>query len=143
MTVLYLDSNALAKLYLDEDNAEQQKVIDLLGEYPKVATCIIAYAEVSGIFARLFHEGVLDEADYTDKLERFSNDWETVIVLDVTPEVNTRAAQVMKAQRGLRAMDALHLASALALRQSVSLRFVTFDARLEEAAKKLMAEAMA
>lgn len=31
----------------------------------------------------------------------------------------------------------------LALRQSVSLRFVTFDARLEEAVKKLMAEAEA
>lgn len=143
MTVLYLDSNALAKLYLDEDNTEQQRVIDLLGEYPKVATCIIAYAKVSGIFARLFHEGALDEADYTDKLERFSNDWETVIVLDVTQEVNVRAAQVMKAQRGLRAMDALHLAAALALRQSVEVRFVTFDVRLEEAAKKLMAEAVA
>lgn len=143
MSVLYLDSNALAKLYLDEDNTEQEQVIALLGEYPKVATCIIAYAEVTGIFARLFHEGVLNEADYADKLERFSADWETVIVLDVTPEVNNRAAQVMKAQRGLRAMDALHLASALALRQSVSLRFVTFDARLEEAAKKLMAEAVA
>ncbi|WP_291426469.1 type II toxin-antitoxin system VapC family toxin [Deinococcus sp.] len=143
MTILYLDSSALAKLYLDEDNTEQQKVIDLLGEYPKVATCIIAYAEVSGIFARLFHGGTLDEADYADKLGRFTADWQTVIVLDVTPEVNSRAAQVMKAQRGLRAIDALHLAAALTLRGSVSLRFVTFDTRLEEVANKLMAEAVA
>lgn len=143
MTVLYLDSNALAKLYLDEHNTEQQKVIDLLNEYSQVATCSIAYAEVSGVFARLFHEGTLDEETYTDKLLRFTNDWETVIVLDITQEISVRAAQVMKAHKGLRAMDALHLASALALRQSVSLRFVTFDARLEEAAKKLMAEALA
>ena len=143
MSVLYLDSNALAKLYLDEDNAEQEKVIDLLGEYPKVATCIIAYAEVTGIFARLLHAGALAEADYADKLERFSADWETVIVLDVTQETNVRAAQVMKSQPNLRAMDALHLAAALALRQSVSLRFLTFDARLEQAAKGLMPEAVA
>ena len=47
MSVLYLDSNALAKLYLDEDNAEQEKVIDLLGEYPKVATCIIAHLSLA------------------------------------------------------------------------------------------------
>lgn len=141
MTVLYLDSNALAKLYLDEDNTEQEQVIDLLGQYPKVATCITAYAEVTGIFARLFHGGVLDGADYTDKLERFAADWETVIVLEVSQDVSVCAAQVMKAQRGLRAMDALHLAAALALRQSVSLRFVTFDARLEAAVQKLMPEA--
>lgn len=143
MSVLYLDSNALAKLYLDEDNAEQEKVIDLLGEYPKVATCIIAYAEVTGIFARLLHAGALAEADYADKLERFSADWETVIVLDVTQETNVRAAQVMKSQPNLRAMDALHLAAALALLQSVSLRFLTFDARLEQAAKGLMPKAVA
>lgn len=142
MTVLYLDSNALAKLYLDEDNAEQEGIIDLLGQYPKVCTCIIAYAEVSGIFARLFHERTLDEADYTDRLERFSADWETVIVQDVTPETSVRAAQVMKAQPGLRAMDALHLASALVLRQSVSLRFLSFDTRLQDAAHKLMPEAV-
>ena len=140
--MLYLDSSALAKLYLDEDNAEQQNIIDLLGEYPRVATCTIAYAEVTGIFARLLHAGALTEADYADKLERFSADWETVIVLDVTQETNARAAQVMKAQPGLRAMDALHLASALALRQSFSLRFLTSHARLERAAKGLMPEAI-
>lgn len=143
MSALYLDSNALAKLYLDEDNAEQAQLIDLLSEHGQVYTCAIAYAEVGGVFARLFHEGVLAEDGYTEKLGLFAADWETVNVVDVVPEVSVRAAQVMKAQRGLRAMDALHLAAALALRQRVGLRFVTFDARLQAAARGLMPEAVA
>lgn len=142
MPLLYLDSNALAKLYLDEKTGKDL-VLELVEEYGDVACCAIGYAEVGATIARYFHEGKLDEEAYAGAMANFSADWQTVKVQQVTPELLQVAAMLAKAQRGLRAMDALHLASALALRQSVSLRFVTFDARLEEAAKKLMAEAVA
>lgn len=142
MPLLYLDSNALAKLYLDEKTGKDL-VLELVEEYGDVACCAIGYAEVGATIARYFHEGKLDEEAYAEAMANFSADWQTVKVQQVTPELLQVAAMLAKAHKGLRAMDALHLASALALRQSVSLRFVTFDARLEEAAKKLMAEAVA
>lgn len=141
MTFLYLDSNAFAKLYLDEDMVQQAQIITLLEQFGRVAANAITYAEVSSVFARYFHEGKLDEAQYADRMRRFSEDWETVNVLETVPEILVRAAQLMKAHKGLRAMDALHLASALALRQSVGLKFLSFDTRLQDAAQKLMPEA--
>lgn len=140
MTVLYLDSNAIAKIYLT-DERDRDMVFDLLEQYDTVATCAITYAEVAGLLARALHSGRLTEEEYGDAMNSFRQEWGLLEVQEVSLELSQIAAQVMKAHKGLRAMDALHLAAALALRQSVSLRFVTFDARLEEVAKRLMAEA--
>ncbi|MFC3860800.1 type II toxin-antitoxin system VapC family toxin [Deinococcus antarcticus] len=141
MKLLYLDSSAFVKLYLAE--AESEKVEELLGEFPTLASSAIAYAEVCGAFAVRFHRGDLGEEEYRAARLAFHNDWAKVHVCELEPPISLLAADIMKAHKGLRAMDALHLAAALALRQSVSLRFVTFDAKLEHAAKKLMSEAAA
>ncbi|CAM3320604.1 Ribonuclease VapC [Deinococcus saxicola] len=139
---VYLDSNAFARLYLDEDAAERAQVISLFEEYGYVASCAIAYAEVSGVFARYFHQGKLSEAEYSDKMRRFATDWESVEVIDVVPELSILAAQLFKGHSGLRGMDALHLASALALRQSAPIKFLSFDRRLQDVVGKLMPEAL-
>jgi uncharacterized protein len=141
LSVAYLDSSALAKLYLDEDRAEQQQVIDLIERCGQVASCAIAYAEVSGVFARYFHEGQLTQEDYEEKLGRFSADWETVSPVGIAAELSTLAAQLMKSQRGLRAMDALHLAAALEIRAVTDLKFLTFDHHLRRSAQALMPDA--
>lgn len=141
MTVLYLDSNAIAKIYLT-DEQDREVVFKLLEAYETVATCAITYAEVTGLLARAFHSGRLSEEEYGESLSHFTQEWNLLEVQQVGLELSQIAAQVMKSQPGLRAMDALHLAAALALRQSVSLRFVTFDTRLEGAAKGLMPEAL-
>jgi uncharacterized protein len=143
LSVAYLDSSALAKLYLDEDPTEQQQVIDLVERCGQVASCAIAYAEVSGVFARYFHEGKLTQGDYDEKLARFSADWETVSAVSIAPELSALAAQLMKSQRGLRAMDALHLASALRVRAEGDLQFLTFDNHLRHSAQAVMPEAVA
>jgi uncharacterized protein len=140
--MLYLDANAFAKLYIDEDLSGQQRVLTLLDQHERLACSAITYAEVASVFARYFHEGKLDDAQYTDRRQRFESDWETVNVLDVLPTISTLAADLLKGQAGLRAMDALHLASALALRQSMPIRFLTFDARLLGAAQNVMPEAV-
>ena len=141
MKVAYLDSSAFVKLYLVE--AESEQVEKLLGQYSNVASSAIAYAEVCGTFAARYHRGDLTEEDYRAARAAFHNDWARVHVGELEMPLSVLAGDVMKSQPGLRAVDALHLAAALALRQSVSLRFVTFDARLEDAAQKLMPEAVA
>lgn len=142
MTVLYLDSNAIAKIYLT-DERDRELVFKLLEEYETVATCAITYAEVAGLLARALHAGRLSDEEYAEAMTSFAQEWGLLEVKEVNLELSQIAAQVMKSQPGLRAMDALHLAAALALRQSISLRFITFDARLEQAAKGLMPEAVA
>lgn len=141
MSVAYLDANALAKLYLDEDAAEQQQVIALIEQCGRVASCAICYAEVSGVFARYFHGGQLTEGDYAEKMQLFSEDWETVELVDVVPELSVRAGQLMKGQSNLRAMDALHLAAALHVRAAEPMRFLTFDLHLARVAQALMPDA--
>ena len=142
MTVLYLDSNALAKLYLDERTGRDQ-VLELLDLHEEVACCLIGYAEVAATIARYFHEGTLDDDAYRQAMNLFTQDWESVRIQPVTPELTQVAALLTRSQRGLRAMDALHLASALALRTQTPIQFLTFDQRLLDAAGRLMPDALA
>lgn len=140
-TVVYLDSSAFAKLYLDENEAEQQYVIEQIERYRRVSACVITYTEVCGVFARYFHEKQLTEEEYAERLTLFSSDWATIEAADVTPGLSILAGQLLKAHKGLRAMDALHLASALAIRETQPLQFLSFDAQLNEVAQTLMPDA--
>ncbi len=141
MSVLYLDANAIAKIYLSDEEG-QATVFNALERHKVIASCAISYAEVTGLMARAFHAGRLTEEQYAEVSASFAEEWNTVKVCDVSTPVSQVAAMLMKAQSGLRAMDALHLASALALRQSTPIKFLSFDKRLGEAAGKLMPEAI-
>lgn len=140
MTVLYLDANAIAKLYLSDEEG-QERVFAALDQYQTVATCSITYAEVTGLIARALHDARLNEEQYAEAVASFAEEWRSVKVLDVSTPLSQVAAMLMKAHKGLRAMDALHLASALALRGGTEIKFLTFDTRLQDAAGRLMPEA--
>ena len=58
--------------------------------------------------------------------------FETIVTLDLTEDVITRAAEVEPTS--LSSFDAVHLASALLLRSELE-SFVAYDARLLEAAR--------
>lgn len=142
MTVLYLDANALAKLYLNETGRE--RVVRAVEATPQVVVSAIGYAEVRGVFARRLQEGTFSEDEHAEAVNAFHADWETVSVIDVSRSVSRLAGDVLKAHRAarLRAMDALHLAVALETRRAVPLRFLTFDADLERVARALMPDAV-
>jgi len=141
LTVLYLDANAIAKIYLSDEEG-QDRVFRELDQHETVATCTITYAEVTGLFARAFHARRLTEEQYAEAVATFAQEWESIKTVNVSTPLSQVATLLMKAHQGLRAMDALHLASALALRQSTPIQFLTFDARLQTAAQKLMPEAI-
>ena len=141
MSVLYLDSSALAKLYLREDEAKRQQVIALADNADEVASSAIAFAEVASAFAHNFHQGRVSEADYQEHFTDFERDWQFVTQIAVVNSVSTRASQLLKAHAGLRAMDALHLASALIIRETQTLQFLSFDNQLNAVAQALMPDA--
>ncbi|GBF07210.1 ribonuclease VapC [Deinococcus aerius] len=141
MTTLYLDSNAFVKLFTDENPEEAAQVEVALGRTSDLASSAITHAEVCGVFARQLQQGRMSEEAYWETRQAFEQNWEQVNIVEVSAPVSKIAADVLKAHKGLQAMDALHLASALALRQSTEIKFLTFDVRLQDAAGKLMPEA--
>ena len=142
MTVVFLDSSAFVSLYLEEDVHEQAGVVAQIERHERVAASATTYAEVAGVFARHVHAGRLSEKEYRERMELFSADWQTLEVIDLLPALSVRAGQLLRAHRGLRAMDALQLSAALEVRAVTDLKFLSFDDQLNEVARKLMPEAV-
>ena len=130
-SVLYLDSNALAPLFVEEANSAE--VARLVGQFSKIVVSSIAYAEVCRVFARAHFEGALDDQGFEAAVSEFDRTWKAQInVIGLSYSVSVLARDLLRAhQPHLRAMDAIHLACALRVRQDVPLRFLTFDERLK------------
>ena len=109
----YIDTSALIKLLLTED--ETPALRTALTEWPALVSSEILYIEAYRVGVR---EG--RQADIAILLEG-------VNLLGYTPAVRQRAAMIGTAQ--LRALDAIHLASAEALGDDLGVIF-TYDKRM-------------
>jgi uncharacterized protein len=142
VTVAYLDTSALAKLYVQE--AGRDRVEALIRSTDAVATSVIAYPEACAVFARRRDTSEITHEEHTRMVTNFGQDWAGVNEIDLTPNVYRSAGQLVVAHPRLRAMDAIHLASALEARVFQPIRFLTFDHHLQVAAIALLsAEEMA
>lgn len=136
----YLDTNALVKLYVEED--ERERVEALLDEVGgALTTSVITYAESRGVFARYRREGKLTEQEFADIVTAFDVDWQGMNEVDVTPAVYRRAGDLLTAHPHLRAMDAIHMASVLEVRAHTGVKFLTFDDDLRQVATALLSTA--
>lgn len=130
----YFDTSVLVKRYVEEDGAAQARV--LLGRHRLLSSAILP-VEALAALGRRRDAGDLSEANHAAILGRLQRDrahWELV---DPTRTVLARAEQLAGGQ-GLRALDALHVASALEFGSSTELRvpFITADRRQREAARR-------
>ncbi len=130
----YFDTSILVKRYVEEDRAAQARL--LLGRHRLLSSAILP-VEALAALSRRRDAGDLSEANHAAILGRLQRDrahWELV---DPTRTVLARAAQLAGGQ-GLRALDALHVASALEFGSSTELRvpFITADRRQREAAER-------
>ena len=117
--VLYLDASAIVKLVAREP--ESEALIDYLADRPERATSIVGAVESRRIGRVRGPEAV----------ERLHFILSGVDVIDLDVAVAEAAAVVGP---GLRTLDAIHLASALALGTDL-LALVTYDNRLAGAAR--------
>jgi uncharacterized protein len=130
----YFDTSVVVKRYVEEDGARQSRV--LLGRHRLLSSAILA-VEALAALGRRRQAGELSEWDFAAILGRLQRDrvhWELV---DPSRTVLGRAEQLAGGQ-GLRALDALHVASALEFETSTDLRvpFITADRRQREAAER-------
>jgi predicted nucleic acid-binding protein len=130
---LYLDTSALVKLYVDEEGSPAvRSAVDQAG---LISTSAIAYIEARAAFVRRRHEGRLSIGDYRKIVRDLDADWARYLVMEVTDSLIREGARFAEAHR-LRAYDAVHLASATALRSRLGepVIFASWDLGLEKAA---------
>ena len=133
--IAYLDTSSIVKLYVDEDDTNEVRTI--VGESEAVAASWIAYTETRSAFARRYREGEIPMVEYRQKVDEFEHDWTGYLAIDVSHSLIRRAGALAE-KHGLKALDAIHLASALTLKDdqataTPTVVFSTADARLQKA----------
>lgn len=116
---VYLDSSALVKLLTPEP--ETHGLQSFLRGKPRQVTSTLARVEVTRAAHRLSPDHVVLAQEILSGVAQLS----------IAPQVVTRAAQILPGQ-SLRSLDAIHIASALALPDLEAM--VTYDLRMASAA---------
>ena len=127
---LYLDASALVKLFVRE--AESDSLNEALLGARGVILSDLALTEMASALGRRAREGVLTRLQAT-RLHREALKLTTACRhVELTPPVHRRAEKLLLSSRTpMRALDALHLATAL---EAGAATIVTFDHRLGDAA---------
>ncbi len=113
--ILYLDTSALVKLYADEPG--RQEVEGSVRAARVVAVSEIGYVEARSALARKEREGTFSTEEHDTAVEQLRQDFRGVyLTRPVTGEVIARAGELAR-KHALRAYDAVHLATALVLRE--------------------------
>ncbi len=128
--MLYLETSALAKLYLLEaGSAEVARTIER--SQPWLYTSRVTYPEVLSLLGRCVRERRISRVDYCRQKEVFLRNWTSLHVIELTASCLAPAERIIE-QYALRGFDAVHLCCALTLGTP---EFACFDARLRRAAK--------
>ncbi len=129
----YLDTSALVKRFVSE--AGSSAVQSLLTGGGSIASATIAYAELYSGLTRRQREGVLSQFQYRLACTRLERDWMALVKVELGAEILSSARGLIQ-RHGLRAFDAIHLASALGLQAAANepVTFVAADRRLLRAA---------
>ena len=129
--MLYLDTSALVKLFLEEAHSAEVKTAARFSGI--CATSRIAYIEFHSALARREREG-LDGTVAQGIRTTFEAKWPDLMVVEISRSIALRAAGLARSQ-ALRAYDSVHLASAREIQETVpDLVFACFDERLMQAA---------
>jgi predicted nucleic acid-binding protein len=123
------------KLYLDELGSDL--VRDEAGRADHLATSALAYVETRSALARRRRAGDIAPGDHRAILLQLDAEWPHFVSLEVTGPVLDEAARLAD-QYVLRPYDAVHLASALALRSRLETSVVlgSWDDDLDAAARR-------
>ena len=132
---IYIDSSALVKRYLTEPGTEA--VQGLFGGPDAVAGSALTAVEVPSAISRAKRAGIVKAADATRAIALFQGDWARFVRIPVDDR-RLDAAAVLAERHCLRALDAVHLASALSWAEAIAGAVVlaTFDRELWLAARE-------
>jgi uncharacterized protein len=108
--MLYLDTSALVKKYVQEPRSDE--VREAISRHESVATSTITRAEAAATFARAARDGSLNEADAKAAHRQFLREWKSYARICITESIIAKADDIAWTFR-LRGYDAVHLACAI------------------------------
>jgi uncharacterized protein len=127
---VFLDTSAFAKRYIAEHGSD--KVIALCQQADGLVVSVICLPELISTLSRLLREKKLAKADYRRLKGDAMSDLADVDICQITSGIVVSAISLLESNP-LRAMDALHVACALAVKPDI---FVAADHRQLSAARK-------
>ena len=135
MTLLYLDTSALFKRYVEE--AESEALLGRIEDAPVVGTALITRVEVAAL-AKAVRDDRMPSAEAREAESDFLDDWADFTRIGLTDDVAARAGRLAW-KHDLRGYDAAQLAAALAWREATEeaedqVVFACFDNDLRRAA---------
>lgn len=131
----YFDASALVKAYKAEKGTA--KVVQLLTSQEQFFSSRVCYAEVLFALRRAREALEISEQDFWRKVGEFESHWDTCDIVQLSDPVG-RILKDSVLKYSLRALDAIHLASALWLKQffNLDVTFICADDRLLAAASE-------
>ncbi len=136
MSIIYFDTSALVKKYINELGSDQ--ISESYSRAELIGTAMITPPEMASALSRAMRRKVIDDDAAGEAWNMFGKDWDTYFVIDVKQALIGQASTLVWEQ-GLRGYDAVHLASLLAWKDALGMdiALASFDAELSEAAKRL------
>lgn len=127
---MFLDTSALAKRYVAEQGSA--KVVKVCQRADSLGVCVICLPELISTLTRLVREDKITKADYVKLKGHVMKDLADIDICQITPDVLASGVSLLETNP-LRAMDALHVACAVAVETDC---FVSADHRQLAAARK-------
>lgn len=140
--ILYLDTSALVKLYVDEPGSDLVRGAAARAGFR--GCHIVGYAEACAALGRRGREAGLLHAAIEARIEELARDWSRLDVIAADWPLVRRAGELAVKLR-LCGYDSLHLAAAEAVwtrAEGVQFRFAAFDSPLVEAARGMGMEVL-
>jgi len=129
--IFYFDTSSFIKLYVEEEGSNQ--VRELVASADLGVSSVVLYVEMRAALARIYRSARLDTASYRKALRSFEADWSNLATVALTDPVLRLAADLAERYL-LKALDAIHLASALSLSQHRPVTVSAWDRPLLDAA---------
>lgn len=130
----YMDASALVKAYALEEGSKS--VIEILNREEDIFLSKVAFAEIIFSLKRKNLSGELEDKDFQKCRKQLEEDWHSFYVIELSDDIlSILKDRVIKYP--LRALDAIHLASAIWVDKLLEARptFLCADTSLNEAAE--------
>ena len=135
MSIIYLDTSAMLKLYVQEKQSDD--VYDLFRKSENTGTSILTYTEMASAMSRAQRMHLISSDESRDAWNKFLKEWPEINRLRISAPLTERAAS-LSWEFGLRGYDAIHLASALSWQETLEtpVCLATFDRLLWNSGQK-------
>jgi predicted nucleic acid-binding protein len=136
MSIIYFDTSALVKKYIEELGSDQ--ISESYSRAELIGTAMITPPEMASALSRAMRRKIIDADKASEAWNMFYKDWDTYFVVDVNQALIGQASALVWEQ-GLRGYDAVHLASLIAWKDALGadITLATYDVKLWEIAQRL------